>query len=195
MRAYLTQMREESYISPLKAGYVDTGASPKQITPVYSAYTPPSTKKKKKVERTRFRETAHSFRQKSAQGTATGRSAPSPPLRRPRRTPAPRCKSRARRKRSASARLRPKTLPGAFQTTEDAGGGAEHRPQQRWPLQRRSPPIRWTPPSRPRRRASAPAPKSPRRKEQGAAAGPDAPAPPDAAEVADRQEQASPHWA
>ncbi len=33
----------------------------------YSAYTPPAPKKKKKVERTRFRETARTFRQKSPQ--------------------------------------------------------------------------------------------------------------------------------
>jgi peptidyl-prolyl cis-trans isomerase SurA len=66
MRDYLTQMREEAYID-IKPAYVDSGASPKQIKPVYSAYTPPTPKKKKKVERTRFRETTRTFRQKSPQ--------------------------------------------------------------------------------------------------------------------------------
>ena len=66
IREYLTKMREDAYVE-IKPGYTDTGASPKQIKPVYSAYVPPSPKKKKKVERTRFRETTHSFRQKGPQ--------------------------------------------------------------------------------------------------------------------------------
>ena len=70
MRAYLTQMREEAYIDVnTKLGYVDTGASPKQTKPIYSAYTPPAPKKKKKVQRTRFRETERSFRHKDSQTT------------------------------------------------------------------------------------------------------------------------------
>lgn len=70
IRAYLTKMREDAYIE-VKPGYVDTGASPnKRVLPIsYAAYVPPSPKKKKKVERTRFRETAH-FRQKSAPSLA-----------------------------------------------------------------------------------------------------------------------------
>lgn len=64
IRAYLTKMREDAYIN-IRSGYTDTGASPNETTPVYSAYTPPSPKKRKKVERTRFRETGHGFRQKS----------------------------------------------------------------------------------------------------------------------------------
>lgn len=65
IRAYLTTLREQSYID-IKPGYVDTGASPKETKPVYSAYTPPAPKKKKQVQRTRFRETEHSFRNKTA---------------------------------------------------------------------------------------------------------------------------------
>ena len=63
-REYLTQMREQAFIE-IKAGYADSGASAKQTRPIYSAYVPPAAKKKKKVERTRYRETAKSFRQKS----------------------------------------------------------------------------------------------------------------------------------
>ncbi|MGB7547342.1 MAG: peptidylprolyl isomerase [Terracidiphilus sp.] len=68
MRDYLTKMRDDAYLE-IKPGYVDTGASPnKRVFPIaYSAYTPPAPKKKKKVERTRFRETARTFRQKSPQ--------------------------------------------------------------------------------------------------------------------------------
>ena len=69
MRQYLTQMREEAYID-IKPGYVDTGASPKETKPIYSAYTPPAPKKKKKVQRTRFRETERSFRHKNTQSAA-----------------------------------------------------------------------------------------------------------------------------
>ena len=58
IRAYLTKMRDEAYIE-IKPGYVDTGASPNErVFPIsYSAYRPPTTKKKHHVERTRFRET------------------------------------------------------------------------------------------------------------------------------------------
>ncbi|HTB97163.1 MAG TPA: peptidylprolyl isomerase [Terracidiphilus sp.] len=66
IRDYLTKMRDDAYLE-IKPGYVDTGASPnKRVFPIaYSAYTPPSPKKKRKVERTRFRETTHTFRQKA----------------------------------------------------------------------------------------------------------------------------------
>ncbi len=72
IRDYLTKMREDSYIA-IKDGYTDTGASPnKRVVPIsYSAYTPPSSKKKRKVERTRFRETGRGFRQKSEPAVLT----------------------------------------------------------------------------------------------------------------------------
>ncbi len=69
IRDYLTKLREESFID-IKPGYTDTGASPNETKPVFSAYTPPAPKKKPKVERTRFRETTHTFRQKSPQTVA-----------------------------------------------------------------------------------------------------------------------------
>jgi peptidyl-prolyl cis-trans isomerase SurA len=53
LRAYLTKLREDAYIE-IKNGYEDSGASPNEMKPVYSAYKPPSPKKKKRVERTRF---------------------------------------------------------------------------------------------------------------------------------------------
>jgi peptidyl-prolyl cis-trans isomerase SurA len=74
IRQALTKMREDSFID-IKPGYSDSGASPNETKPIYSAYTPPAPKKKKKVERTRFRETTHTFRQKSPQQAA---SAPEP---------------------------------------------------------------------------------------------------------------------
>lgn len=77
IRTYLTKMRVEAYID-IKPGYIDTGASPNESKPVYSAYTPPAPKKKPKVERTRFRETTHSFRQKGPQAEAA--PAPTAPV-------------------------------------------------------------------------------------------------------------------
>ena len=53
LRQYLQRLREEAYID-IKPGYVDSGASPNQTKPIFSAYTAPQTKKKKKLERTRF---------------------------------------------------------------------------------------------------------------------------------------------
>ncbi len=54
LREYLTQLREDAYID-IKSGYEDSAASPNEMKPVYSAYAPPTPKKKKHVERTRFR--------------------------------------------------------------------------------------------------------------------------------------------
>ena len=73
IRAYLTKMREEAYID-IAPGYADTGASPNQTKPIFSAYVPPSPKKKPKVERTRYRENTRGFRDKS--GVVSDESAP-----------------------------------------------------------------------------------------------------------------------
>jgi peptidyl-prolyl cis-trans isomerase SurA len=82
MRAYLTTMREQAYID-IKSGYTDTGASAKQTKPVYSQYVPPAPKKKKKVQRTRYRESTHNYRQKPskaapAEAEAPAKQAPAP---------------------------------------------------------------------------------------------------------------------
>ena len=69
IRAYLTNLRENSFID-IKPGYTDTGASPNETKPIFSAYTPPAPKKKAAVERTRYRESTAVFRQKSPQPKA-----------------------------------------------------------------------------------------------------------------------------
>jgi peptidyl-prolyl cis-trans isomerase SurA len=53
LRAYLTKLREEAYID-IRAGYVDSGASPKQTKPVFTAYAPPVVKKKAVHQKKRF---------------------------------------------------------------------------------------------------------------------------------------------
>lgn len=81
IRAYLSKMRDESFIQ-IKNGYEDTGATPAELhsSITFGAYTPPAPKKKAKVERTRFRETTHTFRQKSpdAQAAAAPAAQPAP---------------------------------------------------------------------------------------------------------------------
>ena len=63
IRAYLTKMREEAYID-IKPGYEDSGASPNETKPIFSAYVPPTPKKRRKVERIRYRENTRGFRMK-----------------------------------------------------------------------------------------------------------------------------------
>lgn len=55
LRAYLKLLREQAYIE-YKPGYVDTAAVVNPSKPTYSAYAPPSVKKKRKVQRTRYRQ-------------------------------------------------------------------------------------------------------------------------------------------
>ena len=192
MRDYLTQMREESYID-LKPGYTDTGASPKQVKPVYSAYTPPTTKKKAKVERTRFRETTHSFRQKSG-GTDVAAANPAPAANTP---PANKTNAKAavekpgKKEKIRYGQAPSKTLPNAPSTaTEDAGAGAgatvaNAAPEPVNPLDTDDKPTQKT-----RFSARAKTPKTPNAK--GTPANSDSPPAPDAAEVADRQAQSTP---
>ncbi len=66
IRSYLTQMREEAYID-IRPGYTDSAASPLETKPIYSAYTPPSPKKKHKEQRARYRETDRGFRKKAGE--------------------------------------------------------------------------------------------------------------------------------
>jgi peptidyl-prolyl cis-trans isomerase SurA len=186
IRDYLTQMREEAYID-IKPGFTDSGASPKEVKPVYSAYTPPTTKKKKKVERTRFRETAHTFRQKSPVAAA----------------PAPAENTTAKKVNANATVQKPgkkekirygqaptKTLPTApSAATEDAGAGtqtAAAAPEPENPLDATTKPTQKT-----RYSAHAVGPKKPKAA-PGASVDKNAPAPPDAAEIADRQQQAAP---
>jgi peptidyl-prolyl cis-trans isomerase SurA len=71
LRTYLTKLREDAYID-IRTGYVDSGASPKETKPVFTAYAPPAVKKKPVQQKKRFdRGTKFSTATKSA-------SAPSP---------------------------------------------------------------------------------------------------------------------
>jgi len=77
LRTYLTKLREDAYIE-IRAGYVDSGASPKETKPVYTAYAPPAVKKKTVQQKKRFdRGTTFSTATKSASG-ASAVAAPAP---------------------------------------------------------------------------------------------------------------------
>jgi peptidyl-prolyl cis-trans isomerase SurA len=195
MRDYLTKMREQAYID-LRPGYTDSGASPNETKPIYSAYTPPAPKKKKKVERTRFRETTRTFRQKSPQAVAPVEQAAAPEV----------ATKKTKKKQAGGteqASMKPgkkekirygkapqETLPKAAATqTEDAGAvqqvAANTAPEPENPLDNSANGQKKTRLSDRAKVAKQPKAKTPKKDAL-------APEPPDAAEVADRQTQAGP---
>ena len=128
MRDYLTKMREDSYVE-IKPGYVDTGASANaRVLPItYAAYTPPSPKKKKKVERTRFRETTRTFRQKSPQPAAPAeKTATAAPAKKNAKTTEQASMKPGKKEKIRYGKAPTKTLPKAGESeTEDAGAVPE----------------------------------------------------------------------
>ena len=195
IRTYLTTLREQSYVD-IKPGYIDTGASLKETKPVYSAYTPPAPKKKKKVERTRFRETEHGYRNKQKAALVPAAADTTPPAK-----PAPTGKA-AKAAAATPATMKPgkkekirygqaprETLPNAAETKiEDAGAvpkDASATTEQAENAAPAGPPEKKT-----RYSARATLPKAP--KPKGPQLDNFSPAAPDAGEVADRQTQSAP---
>ena len=75
LRAYLTKLREDAYID-IRTGYMDSGASPKETKPVFTAYTPPVVKKKSVQQKKRFdRGTKFSTATKTAAAPASASTA------------------------------------------------------------------------------------------------------------------------
>jgi peptidyl-prolyl cis-trans isomerase SurA len=184
MRDYLTTMREQAYID-IKPGFVDSGASAKQIKPVYSAYAPPAPKKKKKVERTRFRESTRTFRQKSPQ-TAAAPAAPAKKQNVSADTTASMKPGKKEKIRFGQAPT--KTLPtAATAKVEDAGAvqPVSAAPEPENPLEAVAKPTQKTRFSARPKVAKKPQP-------TGAAPGALSAPAPDAGEVADRQTQSAP---
>ncbi|HLY42090.1 MAG TPA: peptidylprolyl isomerase [Terracidiphilus sp.] len=198
MRDYLTEMRQEAAIT-IRQGYTDTSATPNEVHPTisYSAYTPPSPKKKKKVERTRFRETTRGFRQKSA--TAEDAQAAPPPDK-----SAQNSNDKKKKDKTEQASMKPgkkekirfgkapqETLPNSpAMQTEDAGGVPQDVASNATPDN----PLEETPKAKKTRYSDRlKEPKKPKEKGgKSAKRDASAPAPPDAAEVADRQQQSAP---
>jgi peptidyl-prolyl cis-trans isomerase SurA len=190
MRDYLTKMREDAYVE-IKPGYTDAGASGNQrVLPItYSSYTPPSPKKKKKVERTRFRETTHTFRQKSPQTVAPVAESAAVPATQSAQAAPPASMKPGKKEKIRYGQAPTKTLPAGPPTpTEDAGAtpqvAANNEPAN--PLETVPAPEKKT---RYSDRAKQPKEQKPK---AGQKVDPLAPAPPGAAEVADRQTQSAP---
>jgi peptidyl-prolyl cis-trans isomerase SurA len=190
IREYLTTMREQAYID-IKPGYADSGASPnKSVYPIsYAAYTPPTPKKKAKVERTRYRETTHSFRQKSPQAVPAVATTATPKATKKDAT-LTKAEKPGKKEKIRYGKAPTKTLPNSASTaTEDAGAvqpTASATPEPANPLEANTKPTEKT---RFSDRAKVAKPKT---ATNGFKVDPQAPAAPDAAEVADRQTQAAP---
>ena len=201
MRQYLAQMRDEAAIY-IKPGYEDSAATAAEKHPsiTFSAYQAPTAKKKRKVERTRFRETTHGFRQKTAAKplpSDTADASAGAASAQPEKV----SKKKDKKSKTEEAAMKPgkkekirfgkapqETLPAAAASpTEDAGAvgqvAAGNEPEN--PLEADSKPEKKT-----RFSDRAKLPKQP--KSKGPQLDPETPAPADAAEVADRQAQAGP---
>jgi peptidyl-prolyl cis-trans isomerase SurA len=194
MRQYLAQLRDEAAIY-IKPGYEDSAATAAEKHPsiTFSAYTPPATKKKRKVERTRFRETTHTFRQKSgaapaAADQATATAAPAKPATTSKTDQTASMKP-GKKEKIRYGKAPQETLPQAPSSqTEDAGAGEQVSANANEPVN----PLETNakPEQKTRYSDRAKQPKQP--KPKGPQLDPETPAPADAAEVADRQAQAGP---
>jgi len=204
IRDYLSKMRNEAAIW-IKPGYVDTAATYAELHPSisFSAYVPPAPKKKAKVERTRFRESTHTFRNKSGSGAPPADSANPAETSAPPATPATSKKKKGSKKEEAPTEKPGKkekirygqapreTLPAATvnSATENAGALPEAASNTDQPAN----PLEPTAPTQKTRfSARAHAPKTPKPQGNGGEAGASGPAPPSAAEVADQQTQSAP---
>jgi peptidyl-prolyl cis-trans isomerase SurA len=192
MRQYLGELRDEAAIYT-KPGYEDSAATAAEKHPsiTFSAYTPPTAKKKRKVERTRFRETTHGFRQKSAAAPAAApeEAAAKPQKPSKKATKAEEASMKPGKKEKIRFGKAPQeTLPKAPSSqTEDAGAGeqqvaANANTEPDNPLESNPKPEKKSRFSDRARLPKQPKPKGPQ-------LDPEAPAAADAAEVADREAQ------
>jgi peptidyl-prolyl cis-trans isomerase SurA len=199
IRDYLSRMRDEAFIQ-IKQGYTDSGATYAELhsSIAFSAYVPPAPKKKAKVERTRFRESTHAFRQKSGAEPVPAAEENAAPATTPSATPASTKKGKAGQQGTEKPGKKEKirygqapreTLPTAAtnSSTENAGAlpetASNAEPQPVNPLEPTAP----TQKTRFGDRAREKKPKT-----NGVRSNANGPAPPDAAEVADQQTQSAP---
>jgi len=203
IREYLSKMRDEAFIY-IKQGYTDSAATYLELHPSisFSAYVPPAPKKKAKVERTRFRESTHSYRQKAGQAApAPAADANAEPATTPAATPVA-TKASTKGKKGQQGTEKPgkkekirygmaprETLPTAStnSSTENAGALPETASNTEQPVN----PLEPTAPTK-KTRFSERARVAKTAKTAHAQGDALTPAPPDAAEVADRQTQSAP---
>jgi peptidyl-prolyl cis-trans isomerase SurA len=198
VRDYLTKMREDAYID-IAQGFADTGASGnRRVNPIaYSAYTPPQPKKKKKIERTRFRENTHYRSKTTMPGAQTAAATPDNP------TPAADAQQ-AKSTNTNTASMKPgkrekirfgkaptKTLPAAGQQTPTEDAGATTQTAQN---NQPESPVEAPAPKKTRYsdRARVPKDKRAAKVEKVSYPSQSPTLAPDAGEVADRQTQSAP---
>jgi peptidyl-prolyl cis-trans isomerase SurA len=165
---------------------------------VYSAYVPPAPKKKAKVERVRYRETEHTFRQKSPQEAAAPAQAPAPVAAKPavvkaglfhkkEKSTAPATEKPGKKEKIRYGQKPREALPEAKNgTVEDAGALPEQASAASEPV---NPLDAAAPTAKTRFSSRAKLPKQAKTGLQPDALTPSAP---DSAEVADRETQNSP---
>jgi peptidyl-prolyl cis-trans isomerase SurA len=203
IRQYLTTMREQAFID-IKAGYVDTGASPNETKPIFSAYVPPAPKKKEKVERTRYRENARGYRQTAATTpapAATPAGASAVPAAQPgtkttvtvtAKTVAPSAQKPGKKEKIRFGQAPRATLPTAAKASETVDAGALP-PTETAAANEPANPLEAAPvTTKSRYSARAKAPKADKPQSIFAQQQKAAPAPPDTGEVADRSTQSTP---
>jgi peptidyl-prolyl cis-trans isomerase SurA len=199
IRDYLSKMRDEAFIQ-IKQGYTDSAATYSELhsSIAFSAYVPPAPKKKAKVERTRFRESTHTFRQKSGTaGPAPAAGENAAPATTPAATPASTKKGKKEQQATEKPGKKEKirygqapreTLPTAATNSSTENAGA--LPEQASAADQPANPLEPTVPTKKTRFGDRAREKKPKTSgSQGSANGP---APPDAAEVADRETQSAP---
>lgn len=112
LRTYLTKLREGAYIQ-IKGGYEDSGASPNEMQPVFSAYKPPTPKKKKHKNWTRFNNRgrkAHAQQVTASAGSSTRENVTMKP---------------GKKEKIRFGQAPRETLPPAPTKTVDAGNGTQ----------------------------------------------------------------------
>jgi len=192
IRSYLSQMREEAAIF-IRSGYTDSAATPNEIKPTisYSAYTPPAPKKKKKVQRTRFRETEHSFRSKNKPAVvavAADTTPAKPAASSAKAAPKPATEKPGKKEKIRYGQAPRETLPNAAPTKVEDAGALPKTAETNTEIAENVTPAAPVKKTRYTDRLKLPKTAKPK--------GPQldnfTPAPPDSGEVADRQTQSAP---
>ncbi len=209
IRDYLSEMRNQAFIQ-IKSGYSDDGATPAEThsSISFSAYVPPAPKKKAKVERTRFRESTRTFRDKSGAAAPLAATPAEAQNSAPPATPATAKKNKKNKKEEAATekpgkkeRIRfgqapRETLPSAKTNSATENAGALPPPSNPETASNADQPVNPLEPTAPtvktRFSERARQPKTAKTKTAPGRAGSTGPLPPDAGEVADQQTQSSP---
>jgi peptidyl-prolyl cis-trans isomerase SurA len=138
MRDYLAKLRDEAAIQ-VKAPYSDSGATANEIKFIQGAYTPPQPKKKKHVERTRFRQKPVRKEKQTATNAAPPAGVPTldqvnkqkaAPVQVASVSPSPGTQKPGKKEKIRFGQAPRETLPAGNTREVDAGATAAAEPQQ-----------------------------------------------------------------